>query len=72
MDKEIEAIERSKTWELTELPEGHKAISLKWIYKSKMDTNGQIIKHKAGLVAKGYVQEHGIDFEEIFAPVTRL
>lgn len=55
-----------------ELPSGLKAIGLKWVYKLKRDTNGQIIKYKARLVTKGYIQKQGIDFEEIFAPVTRL
>ena len=72
MDCEIEAIERNGTWELTDLPTGHKAIDLKWVYKLKRDTNGEILKHNARLVAKGYVQKQGIDFEEAFAPVTRL
>lgn len=72
MDCEIEAIERNKTWELTDLPSGHRAIDLKWVYKVKRDINGEVLKHKARLVAKGYVQKFGIDFEEVFAPVTRL
>lgn len=72
MDKEITAIEKNQTWELTELSQGHKAIDLKWVYKLKKDQNGAVTKHKARLVAKGYVQRQGIDYEEIFAPVTRL
>lgn len=72
MRKEIEAVEKNKTWKLTELPPGHKPIGLKWIYKIKRDTDGKIIKHKARIVAKGYVQKKGVDFEEIFALVTRL
>lgn len=54
------------------MPTGHKAIGLKWIFKLKKDANGRIVRHKARIVAKGYVQKHGFDFEEIFAPVTRL
>lgn len=72
MEKEIEAIESNKTWELMELPTGHKPIDLKWVFKLKKDTDGKIIKHKARLVAKGYVQKHGVDYEEVFAPVTRM
>lgn len=72
MIQEMESIERNKTWHLTELPKGHKAIGLKWIYKLKRDANGKINKYKARLVAKGYVQEQGVDFDEIFAPVTRI
>lgn len=55
-----------------ELPIGHKAVGLEWVYKLKQDTNGVIIKHKARLVVKGYVQRQGIDLEEVFAPVMRL
>ncbi|GJT41838.1 ribonuclease H-like domain, reverse transcriptase, RNA-dependent DNA polymerase [Tanacetum coccineum] len=58
--------------ELNILPKGHKAIGLKWAFKTKKDANGNIIKHKARLVAKGYIQQHGIDFEEVFAPVARM
>nr|GEZ01937.1 ribonuclease H-like domain, reverse transcriptase, RNA-dependent DNA polymerase [Tanacetum cinerariifolium] len=58
--------------EITTLPKGHKAIGLKWVFKTKRDVNENIIKHKARLVAKGYIQEHGIDFEKVFAPVARM
>lgn len=72
MKTEVDAIKKNKTWKLVELPAGHKAITLKWVYKLKRDIDEQIIKYKARLVAKGYVQKQGIDFEEVFAPVTRL
>ncbi|GJV44866.1 ribonuclease H-like domain, reverse transcriptase, RNA-dependent DNA polymerase [Tanacetum coccineum] len=72
MKVELDSINRNNTWELTTLPKGHKAIGLKWVFKTKRDANGNIIKHKARLVAKGYIQEHGIDFEEVFAPVARM
>lgn len=72
MQSELESIEKNRTWELTDLPPGHKEIGLKWIFKLKKDADGNILKHKARLVAKGYVQEKGVDFDENFAPVTRL
>ncbi|GKA66765.1 ribonuclease H-like domain, reverse transcriptase, RNA-dependent DNA polymerase [Tanacetum coccineum] len=72
MKVELDSINRNNTWELTTLPKGHKAIGLKWVFKTKKDANGNIIKHKARLVAKGYIQQHGIDFEEVFAPVARI
>nr|GEU46929.1 ribonuclease H-like domain, reverse transcriptase, RNA-dependent DNA polymerase [Tanacetum cinerariifolium] len=72
MKVELDSINRNNTWELTTLPKGHKAIGLKWVFKTKKDADGNIIKHKARLVAKGYIQEHGIDFEEVFAPVARM
>ncbi|GJU22204.1 ribonuclease H-like domain, reverse transcriptase, RNA-dependent DNA polymerase [Tanacetum coccineum] len=72
MKDELDSINRNNTWRLTSLPPGHKAIGLKWVFKTKKDADGKIIKHKARLVAKGYIQEHGIDFEEVFAPVARM
>nr|GEU39745.1 zinc finger, CCHC-type [Tanacetum cinerariifolium] len=72
MKVELDSINKNNTWELTTLPKGHKAIGLKWVFKTKKDANGNIIKHKARLVAKGYIQEHGIDFEEVFAPIARM
>ncbi|GKV28744.1 hypothetical protein SLEP1_g37756 [Rubroshorea leprosula] len=71
MDEEIAAIERNNTWELTELPKGKKAIGVKWVYKTKLKENGEIDKFKAHLVAKGYKQEFGIDYKEVYAPVAR-
>jgi len=72
MKEEMDAIVANGTWSLTELPAGHRAIGLKWVYKVKRDQRGAIVRHKARLVAKGYVQRQGVDFEEVFAPVARL
>jgi len=68
----MDAIIANGTWSLAELPAGHRAIGLKWVYKVKRDQRGTIVRHKARLVAKGYVQRQGVDFEEVFAPVARL
>jgi hypothetical protein len=72
MDSEIQSINKNKTWNLVELPAGHKPIGLKWVYKLKKNADGEVVKHKARLVAKGYVQKQGVDYEEVFAPVARL
>lgn len=72
MEEEIASIKKNSTWELTDLPTGHKPIGLKWVYRLKKNPEGKIVKHKARLVAKGYVQRQGIDFNEVFAPVARL
>jgi Reverse transcriptase (RNA-dependent DNA polymerase) len=72
MDDEIHAIEKNDTWKLTSLPRGHKAISVKWVYKKKMNPQGEVEKYKARLVAKGYKQQVGVDYEEVFAPVARI
>ncbi|GAU36464.1 hypothetical protein TSUD_166300 [Trifolium subterraneum] len=71
MESEIEAIKKNDTWELTDLPQGVKPIGVKWIYKTKYNKDGNIDKHKAKLVAKGYAQKHGVDYSEVFAPVAR-
>nr|GFA74006.1 ribonuclease H-like domain, reverse transcriptase, RNA-dependent DNA polymerase [Tanacetum cinerariifolium] len=63
MKVELDFINRNNIWELTTLPT--EAIGLKWVFKTKKDANGNIIKHKARL-------EHGIDFEEVFTPVARM
>lgn len=72
MEAEINAVEKNKTWVLTDLPPGRKAISLKWVFKLKKNTKDEVVKYKARIVAKGYVQQQGVDFDEVFAPVTRL
>jgi hypothetical protein len=69
MEAEIDAIERNDTWKLTYLPTGAKKVRVKWVYKTKFNENGEIDKYKARLIAKGYTQEHGIDYTEVFAPV---
>nr|GEU39370.1 integrase, catalytic region, zinc finger, CCHC-type, peptidase aspartic, catalytic [Tanacetum cinerariifolium] len=58
--------------ELVPQPDCVMIITLKWIYKVKLDEYGDVLKNKARLVAKGYRQEEGIDFEESFAPVARI
>ena len=71
-EDEISSIIKNKTWELVDLPKGAKPIGLKLIFKIKRNSDGTINKHKSRLVAKGYIQRHGIDFEEVFAPVARI
>nr|GEV58118.1 integrase, catalytic region, zinc finger, CCHC-type, peptidase aspartic, catalytic [Tanacetum cinerariifolium] len=68
MQEELNEFERVEVWELVPRPDKAMVITLKWIYKVKLDKLGGILKNKAGLVARGYRQEEGIDFEESFAP----
>ncbi|GKC25261.1 retrovirus-related pol polyprotein from transposon TNT 1-94, partial [Tanacetum coccineum] len=72
MQEEIHKFERLEVWELVPRPEKAMIISLKWIFKVKLDEYGGVLKNKARLVAKGYRHEEGIDFEESFAPVARI
>ncbi|GJT95766.1 retrovirus-related pol polyprotein from transposon TNT 1-94 [Tanacetum coccineum] len=72
MQEELNEFERLEVWELVPRPDKVMVITLKWIYKVKLDKLGGILKNKARLVARGYRQEKGIDFEESFAPVARL
>ncbi|GJS09914.1 retrovirus-related pol polyprotein from transposon TNT 1-94 [Tanacetum coccineum] len=72
MQEELHEFERLKVWELVPHPDKVMVITLKWIYKVKLDEIGGILKNKARLVARGYRQEEGIDFEESFALVARL
>jgi hypothetical protein len=72
MQSEMDVVEKNNTWELADLPRGHSAITLKWVFKLKRDEVGAIVKHKARLVARGFVQRDGIDFDDTFAPVARM
>lgn len=72
LDEKIKSIDKNKTWELCSLPEEAKCIGVKWIFKTKLNEHGEIIKHKARLMAKGYSQEHGINYTEVYAPVARM
>lgn len=71
-EDEITAIEKNQTWILVDLPVGVKPIRLKWVFKIKRNPDGSVNKYKARLIAKGYMQKHGIDYDEVFAPVTRI
>eukprot|EP00253_Pinus_taeda_P029593 PITA_29593 len=72
MEQEYDSIIRNNTWELVELPRGKQVIGFKWLYKPKINTDGTIEKLKSRLVAKGYTQKKGIDYEETFTPVAKL
>ena len=71
MDREMQSIYDNHTWELVPLPPGRTPITTKWVYKVKKDQAGNIAKLKARLVARGFQQKEGEDFEETFAPVVK-
>ena len=68
----IECIEKNQTWEMVDVPKEKDVISVKWIYKTKQDVDGNVQKHKERMVARGFTQQPGIDFNETFAPVARM
>jgi len=70
--KEINYIIKNNTWELITFPERHNAIQVKSIFKKKRNVEGEIGKHKAKLVVKGYMQQYGVDYEDVFALVARM
>nr|GFA17276.1 ribonuclease H-like domain-containing protein [Tanacetum cinerariifolium] len=72
MNHKMDALLRNDTWELVDLPQGRKAIGSKWIYKIKFRSSGEIDRYKARLVAQGFRQKKGINYEETFSPVVKM
>ncbi|GJY80876.1 ribonuclease H-like domain-containing protein [Tanacetum coccineum] len=72
MQEEMLQFKIQKVWTLVDLLSGKKAIGTKWVYRNKKDERGIVVRNKSILVAQGYKQEEGIDYDEIFAPVARV
>ena len=72
MAEEIAALERTSTWDLVSPPSGVRPITCKWVYKIKTRSDGSLKRYKARLVARGFQQEHGRDYDETFAPVAHM
>ena len=72
MREEILAIDKNNTWESVIPPPNCRPIGLKWIFKLKKNPQGEVIKHEARLVVKGYSQRKGINYDEIYAPIVRF
>nr|GFB36531.1 retrovirus-related Pol polyprotein from transposon TNT 1-94 [Tanacetum cinerariifolium] len=72
MQEELHQFDRLDVWELVDRPLCSNVINLKWLWKNKRDEENTVIRNKSRLVAKGYAQKEGVDFEESFAPVARL
>ncbi|KAJ9545014.1 hypothetical protein OSB04_024721 [Centaurea solstitialis] len=72
MQEELLQFVLQHVWDFVDLPKGHRVIGTKWIFRNKTDERGIVIKNKARLVAQGYTQEEGIDYDDVFAPVARI
>ena len=72
MQEELLQFERNNVWSLVPTPKDKTIIGTKWVYRNKKDDTGLIIRNKARLVAQGYNQQEGIDYDETYAPVARL
>jgi hypothetical protein len=59
-------------WELVDIPQHKKVIGVKWVYRTKLNSDGYVNKYKARLVVKGYARMFGVDFSETFTPVARM
>ena len=70
--EEMRALEKNGTWALVERPRGKKLVSCKWVFTPKYMADGTLDKLKARLVARGFTQTYGLDYQETFAPVAKL
>ena len=72
MKEEFSSLQKNNTWELVDLPPRRKLVKCKWVFKAKFAADGSPLKYKEILVAKGYSQVHGIDYNETLAPVEKI
>ena len=72
MQEEYNSLLENQTWNLVPLPSGRKLVRCRWVYRTKRAKDGQINRYKARIVAKGFQQVHGIDYDETFAPVVKM
>ncbi|RDY05308.1 Copia protein, partial [Mucuna pruriens] len=72
MKEEMKALEKNSTWKIVDRPKDKKVVGCRWIYTVKCKSDGTLERYKTRLVAKGYTQTYGIDYEETFAPVTKM
>ncbi|GJY70754.1 putative ribonuclease H-like domain-containing protein [Tanacetum coccineum] len=72
MQEELLQFKLQEVWTLVDLPNGKRAIGTKWVFRNKKDERGIMIRNKARLVAQGYTQEEGIDYDEVFSPIARI
>ena len=69
IEDEMKSMNTNKVWDLKIIPKVAKIVGCKWVYKTKLDSQGNIERYKARLMAKGFTQREGIDYNETFSPV---
>ena len=72
LQKEMESISSNGVWDLVELPKDRKPVGNKWVFKKKTNADGALERYKARLVAQGFSQKQGLDYDETFSPVIRF
>ena len=72
MNEEMEALNECQTWEVVPRPRDKNVVGSKWVYKIKYKPDGSIDRYKARLVARGFTQQHGEDYDETFSPVVKM
>lgn len=70
--EEMNALEKNGTWKLVELPKGKSTVGCKWVFTVKLKPDGTVDRYKACLVAKGYTETYGIDYQETFTLVVKM
>jgi len=72
MEEEMEALQKNNTWQLVSPPQGKRAVGCRWVFTVKHNADGSVNRYKARLVAQGFTQTYGIDYDETFAPVAKM
>ena len=72
MKEEFDQIKKNDTWKLVSRLENKNLIGTKWVFRNKMNEQGEVVRNKERLVCKDYSKKEGIDYEETYAPIARM